>query len=126
MLRIALLVLVAGLAGCANPNAFGRAMEYNSAKITRVRMPDDTYRVFDHPKEQKIMTTSSVGTAAAAGAARSATFGLGDPFAPEQRHEAAARKYLNDTGRTRCTITSGYLLMQPQYEFTYECPEPTG
>ena len=85
-------------------------------------MPDDTYRVFEHPKEDVVMTTSSLGTAAGAGWVRGATLGLAQPYTPEQRHEAAARKFLDDTGRANCKITRGYLLAQPQYEFFYECP----
>ena len=87
-------------------------------------MADDTYRVFEHRSEPTIVTTSSVGATIAASTARGATLGLVNPYSPEQLHQAAARQYLDQTGRPHCVITSGYLLMQPQYEFTFECPRP--
>lgn len=120
MLRILALVCLAALAGCATAG-FNRALEYPHT-LVRVQMPDDTYRVFEHPSENTIMTTSSIGRAIGVGAARGATFGLANPNSPEQRHEAAARQYLAQTGRQDCTIVSGYLLIQPQYEFTFQCP----
>lgn len=113
------------LAGCASPQTFARAMSYVQT-VHRVEMPDDTYRVFDHPTENVVMTSPSIGRAMAAGAATGATLGLADPFTPEQLHEAAARKHLDQTGRAHCEIVSGYLMAEPQYEFTYECPGQPG
>ncbi len=125
MLRIVSLICIAGLAGCASSSGYGRAMQYKwDYKL--VRMPDDTYRVYEHPKEDVVMTTTSVSTAIGTGVASGAIFGLAQPDTPEHRHEAAARKYLNDTGRARCTITRGYLLIRLQYEFTYSCPGTAG
>lgn len=122
MWRCVVLLLAAVLTGCGgSPGGFGRAMTY-PANVTRVAMDDDTYRVHEHATDNTIMTTSSIGAAAASGFAKGLTLGMATPNAPEVRHEAAARKYLDDTGRADCTIVSGYLLVQPQYEFTYECP----
>lgn len=87
-----------------------------------VSMPDDTYRVFEHPNRDRIMTTPSLGKATGQGFVKGATLGMADVQTPEQLHEAAARKYLDETGRAECTITRGYLLMVPQYEFFFECP----
>lgn len=117
MKAILVVAVCAVLAGCASVN---RAMSYNYTP-TPVAMEDDTYRVFDHPSENVIMTTTSIGTAMGQGAVRGATFGLAPVRTPEQRHEAAARKHLDETGRSECRIISGYLLMEPQYEFRYEC-----
>jgi len=99
-------------------------MEYRVTAI-KVAMPDDTYRIFEHPSEKSIMTTPSLGTAFGAGVAQGATLGLAQVAPAEQRHQAAAEQYLADTGRADCKITSGYLLAQPQYEFTFECPAET-
>lgn len=126
MMRIVSLVAVAGLAGCSTTEGFGRARQYNASKITKIQMPDDTYRVFEHPSEKTIMTVPSPAVSFGAGVASGATLGLAQVAPPEQRHEAAARQYLNDTGRQNCTITSGYLLIRPQHEFTYECPPAAG
>ena len=118
----ALLAVVVLLVGCGgSPGGLSRAMTY-PGKVTRVKMDDDTYRVHQHPTDNTVMTTSSIGAAAASGFAKGLTLGTATPNAPEERHEAAARKYLDDTGRSNCKIVKGYLLVQPQYEFTYECP----
>jgi len=89
--------------------------------VHHVRMDDDTYRIFEHPEGNKIMTTPSLGTAAGAGFVQGATLGLAQPLPHEQRHEAAARKHLDGTGRGHCRITSGYEIVRSQYEFTFDC-----
>lgn len=108
------------LASCASPQALSAITSYPS-KVTQVKMADDTYRVFEKPDESKIMTTPSIAASAFRGAARGATLGLAQVMTPEQKHEAAAKEYLVQTGRSNCTITSGYVLAEPQYEFTYSC-----
>lgn len=105
------------LTGCTSLN---RAMEYDPT-VHRVQTEHGVFRVFDHPDENVIMTTPSVGESMAQGVVRGATFGIVSPATPEQQHEAAARKWLDETGRENCKIVSGYLLVKPQYEFTFEC-----
>tara|TARA_R110000751_G_scaffold146094_9_gene250032 strand:- start:32207 stop:32623 length:417 start_codon:yes stop_codon:yes gene_type:complete len=126
MSRILSVTLAAGiavsLAGCTTTKALNRALQYPQ-KPTSVVMQDDTYRVFEIASEKTLMTTTSFGKAISGGAARGATLGLAQTFTPEQLHQAAAQQYLVETGREECTITSGYLLLQPQYEFTYQCLE---
>lgn len=118
-MRVVLIAAVGiALAGC---QSMGTMMSYEQ-KVHLVEMDDDTYRVFDHPTESKVMTTPSLGRAIGAGMAQGATLGLADTFTPEQRHERAARAHLDRTGRSNCPIVRGYLLAQPQYEFWYECP----
>lgn len=119
--QIIVLAVCATLASCASPQAISKMVSYPS-KVTKVKMADDTYRVFEKPDEKLIMTTPSIAASAAMGAARGATLGLAAVMTPEQRHEAAAQEYLKQTGRPQCTITKGYLLAEPQYEFTYSCP----
>jgi uncharacterized membrane protein len=87
-------------------------------------MADDTYRVFEHRSEKTLMTAPSIGKSAAIGAAKGATLGLASTasMSPEQRHQAAAQQYLAQTGRANCKITGGHMVLEPQYEFTYECP----
>ncbi|WP_163269671.1 hypothetical protein [Chelativorans alearense] len=114
---LAAATMAALVAGCA---AVQTAMEYNPT-VHQVAMPDDTYRVFEHPKGDRIMTTASLGRATGQSLTRGITLGIVAPETPEQLHEAAARKYLDDTGREDCRIIRGYLLGQPQYEFFFEC-----
>jgi len=114
------------LAGCGGrPGGLGDAMRYDARSLSHVRMDDDTYRVFEHPQRDRIMTTTSLGRAAGQGFVRGATLGIANVQTPEQRHEAAARRYLDMTSRAECTIKSGYELVQTQYEFMIDCPAGT-
>lgn len=117
---LAMLVL---LTGCISSSSLSRAMSY-PAKSTSVQIGGDTYRVFEHAKDKTLMTAPTIAASAGMGMASGATLGLASVSSmnPEQKHEAAALQYLANTGRPNCTITKGYLLMDPQYEFTYECP----
>mgnify|MGYP003677271706 CR=1 FL=1 len=110
------------IGGC---QSISTAMQYNS-KVNLVQMSDDKYRIFEHPKGDRIMTTSSLGKAVGQGVVQGATLGLASVKTPEQRHEAAARHYLDQTGRSSCQITKGYLLVEPQYEFFFVCNKQSG
>jgi hypothetical protein len=83
-----------------------------------VAMPDDVYRVFEHPKKDRIMTAPSLGAIVAInpGSINSARNDLQD-------HRAAARKYLDETGRAKCPIISGREVAGPQFQFLFNCPE---
>jgi len=123
---IAALVLCGLLAGCGGrPGGLKDAMAYDSKSLTHVQMKDDNYRIFEHPSGDRIMTTTSLGKAAGQGFVKGLTYGLADIQTPEQLHEAAARRYLDLTGRAACPIQSGYELVRTQYEFKFSCPEGT-
>lgn len=120
-MKIAVIALAAlTLAGCQSTN---RIWEYEKT-VHRITMPDDTYRILEHPTENVLLTTPSIGTATAAGLASGLTLGVasGAVRTREQLHEDAARAWLDQTGRQNCQITRGYLLAEPQYEFWFECP----
>jgi hypothetical protein len=119
-------VIALGLAACGGrPGGLQDAMSYDIRSVTQVPMGDDTYRVFEHPQRDRLMTTTSIGKAFGQGFVKGATFGLADVQTPEQRHEAAARKHLDRTGRAHCTIDNGYELLNTQYEFRFTCPPQT-
>lgn len=117
MRKIMTCLAIAGLAGC---QAVGTAMEYK-ATTHQVAMADDTYRVFEHPKGDRIMTTPSIRTISGQAAAKTATLGLARTLTPYENHKAAARRYLDQTGRAHCAILRGDLVMEPQYEFFFDC-----
>lgn len=121
MKRTAIIAVASILAGCVSPQALSRASSYPS-KFTQVAMPDDTYRVFEHETDKTIMTTPSISKAFGPGVVQGATLGLVEHKEPTDAHRAAARQYLDTTGRPTCEIVSGYLLAGPQYEFMYRCP----
>ncbi|MDW9877319.1 hypothetical protein GOA90_08690 [Sinorhizobium meliloti] len=124
---IAVVLAAASLVACSSTSGVGRAMSY-PATSTTVAMADDTYRVFEHRSDKTLMTAPSIGKSAAMGVAKGATLGLTSTasMSPQQRHQAAAQQYLAQTGRSNCKITGGNLVLEPQYEFTYECGSATG
>jgi hypothetical protein len=85
---------------------------------------DDTYRVFDKPASNKLMITPSIGRAMAMGAGRGITLMAADTSVPKPLYERAALGYLASTGRTNCRIVDGYLVIDPQWEFKYDCSVP--
>ncbi|WP_319533268.1 hypothetical protein [uncultured Cohaesibacter sp.] len=114
------LFLGQALTSCAGVS---RALTFDPT-VHHVRLGDHAYRVFEHPDEDAIMTTPPVGGAMVMGAAKGLTLGLANTMPPEKVHEAAARKYLDENGRAHCSITKGYLVAEPQYEFSYDCSRP--
>lgn len=117
ILRVVALCAVSALAGCAGISA---AHEYK-LPARSVQMTDDTYSVYEHPKGDRIMVTPSLGTAAKLGLSRNPLVPGEALDIPYAGIEAAARKYLDDTGRTNCQITRRELVMEPQYAFFFTC-----
>lgn len=97
-----------------------QAMHYSDVHHTKVTMPDDTYRVFDHPEEGKLMVTGSMATAMKVGLLGGFTFGAAGTLASRSAHERAGSGYLAATGRD-CKILDSYELVRGQWEMTYEC-----
>lgn len=110
------------LSSCATSSETARMRSYNQ-KATIVKMPDETYRLYDHPTDSTVIVSPGLGRVVAIGITQGATLGLADAMTPEQRMEAAARQHLANTGRGACSITSGYLLVKPLYEFSYTCKQ---
>jgi hypothetical protein len=81
----------------------------------------ESWRVFDHPRENKLMVTTSFGRAASDGYVRGATLGIVNPQAPKPIFQAPAERFLGKTARAHCRITDGYELVATQYEFRFAC-----
>lgn len=55
------------------------------------------------------------------GLVQGATFGAVRPRLPIPEYQAAAAKWLSDTGRTGCSVSDGYELIDGEWEFSYQC-----
>lgn len=115
-------VLCTTLGGCASLNYI--MAEYQGVTVQEVRMPDDTYRIFDKPTQSKLMVTSSLASATGQGVSKGLTFGAASGEPPKPLFEAAALQYLNESGRPSCRVTDAYVLAQPQWEVKYDCSPP--
>jgi len=98
--------------------------EYSGVEVTRFEVPDkDTYRVFDKPSQNKLMITPSLDRAAGAGFVSGLTFGAvsaQDNLGRKPEFEQVTLAYLTSTGRS-CRIVDGYIVIQGQWEFKYDC-----
>ena len=85
------------------------------------RYDGQTFTVSDRPEASKIQIGPSAASAVLEGLFDGRTYGLfDDPTSEISRYRAAAQAYLNSTGRI-CGITSGGLINNPVFEFSYHC-----
>lgn len=119
MKRILAAVLLAiPIAGCS------QTMQTQFAYIDRVikvEMPDDTYRIREHPRGDRLMVTPSWGTIVRVGTQRGWTLGMVGRLPSAEASEAAARRHMDMTGRTHCVVLSSGPLMDPHYEVIFDC-----
>jgi hypothetical protein len=114
---VKVLALALGLSGCAGLNY---AMEnYKGVEVMPVEYQGHEWRVFDKPAENRLMITPSIGRSMGLGAATGLTFGAAGGI-PKPELQGAAEAWLVKTGRT-CSITDGYVVASPQWEFRYAC-----
>ena len=108
------------LAGCSG---LSYAMQnYASVKPERFAYAGENWRIFHKPTESRLMITPSLTSAFAGGAKTGATFGLaGRQSDPENRFRTAAMMFVKQSVGDECEITSGQLVIDPQYEYNYEC-----
>lgn len=107
------------LVGCAQ---LDYAMtEYGGIKPLQFAYSGKTWRIFDRPADGRLMITPTVGDAAAAGAVEGMTLGLsGNASGSEGVFHSAALAYLKTRSKS-CKIYNGALVINPQWEFFYEC-----
>lgn len=118
---LGIVALCVALGGCASTNYIME--EYHGITVVEVKMPDDTYRIFDKPAQSKLMATSSLGSAFGQGLVAGVTAGTaGGP--PKPLYEAAALQFLAENGRPGCRVVDAYLLARPQWEVKYDCTPP--
>lgn len=120
MKKIAIgLTVIVGLSGCAGMNY--ALKHYTGVEVQQFSYQEAAYRIFDKPEENRLMITPGYGEAVAAGAVQGATLGLSGPMGgPQGKYQIVTQAYLDQT-RTGCKVTSGGLVVQPQWEFFYKC-----
>jgi hypothetical protein len=116
---VALCVAAALLTGCAGINA---ALQYDDVMVKTVMNADGTWRIFDKPREGRLMITPTYGRSAANGLLSGLTLGAADTDIPKSEYQGGVETWLIGTGR-RCMVTDGYKLIRPQWEFKYVCAQ---
>jgi hypothetical protein len=104
-------------AGCAGLNS---ALEYSDVMVMSFMDDKGGWRFFDKPAEGRLMITPSLSRAAGEGAVTGLTLVIADTDIPKSEYQAAVESWLKQSGRD-CTVTDGYKLIRPQWEFKYNC-----
>lgn len=105
------------LSGCTG---FDEAVEisdqYAGTPIARYDNAGGSWRISDKPDEGRLKIGPSLAGSFSAAFGRMVTF----TAPPRDEYQEAVEGWLNSTGRS-CTVTDGYLLVDPQWEFKYSC-----
>ncbi|MBT5913480.1 MAG: hypothetical protein HOH59_11795 [Rhodospirillaceae bacterium] len=95
---------------------------YSGIQPEKFSYAGEDWRIFHKPNEKRLMITPSMGTAMAGGFKQGATLFLaGRQSDPENRFRTASMIYVQTKVSESCEITTGKLLIDPQYEYYYEC-----
>ena len=104
---------------CLPLTACQAVLGYDTTPADEVIVPGGLYRVFEHPMRDRIMTKPSP-----AGIVSAMPGYIGHTSEAAARQAAAARRYLDDTGRSKCPIIFVREIAGPQFEFRFNCPVP--
>ena len=118
MKSLLVISLAFAMSGCANVSYI--VDNYRGVEIQEIATQYDTFRVFDKPAENRLMITSSIGSALGQGLAGGAILNPTAFATPEPVFHEAVEKFLAQSGR-QCTTQTGNLLATPQWEFRYSC-----
>lgn len=114
--------IVASLFAVSACSGAGYAIEhYAGVDVKRIQANGEGSRIYDKPTEGRLMITPTIGRAASVGAVQGATLGTSDGNADTMSEfESAADAYVKSRD-PNCAVTRGALVINPQYEFFYEC-----
>ena len=105
------------LSGCAG---FDEAVEvsdqYAGTPVVRYDDAGGSWRISDKPNEGRLKIGPSLAGSFSAAFGRVVTF----TAPPKDEYQDTVEGWLTSTGRS-CTVTDGYLLVDPQWEFKYSC-----
>jgi hypothetical protein len=105
------------LSGCAG---FDEAVEvsdqYAGTPVVRYDNAGGSWRISDKPNEGRLKIGPSLAGSFSAAFGRAVTF----TAPPRDEYQDTVEEWLAGRGRN-CSVTEGYLLVDPQWEFKYSC-----
>lgn len=117
---IAVLFFSVTLAGCGA--GMDAALQYEGTPLHDFDYGGHPWRIFDMTAESKLMITPSLGRGMGEGFVRGLTFGAVDNDIPKPEYQAVVQEWLKATHLGKqCSVTDGYKLVRPQWEFIYRC-----
>ena len=93
------------------------------ANVQHVALDGLAYRIMENRDKHTITTTPPLGASLKGGLINGLALGMANVLPKKETHAKAARKYLDETGRTACSIERGFLVVEPRYRFVYHCPD---
>lgn len=114
-LPIALALL---LGGCAN---LEYSAQYRDTPAERFEWRGRGWWIQDKPAERRLMISPTLWAAAGQGFVRGITLGAADADIPAPLYRSVVIGWLNDRGRSECSVVDGYEIIRPEWEFTYDC-----
>jgi len=118
MRNLAGLTVAVLLGGCSGSNYLSE--NYAKTRASVISTTHDTWWVSDRPDRGKILVERNPASAAAQGVIGGLLFNPTVAAAPKPLYQEAAEKFLVESGRS-CSIKDGYLVIEPSWEFSYEC-----
>ncbi|MBM2294348.1 hypothetical protein JQX09_20695 [Sulfitobacter pseudonitzschiae] len=117
---LAVLSAVYVASGCTGETEF-YTKDYSTVLAQEMRHNGRVWRIFDKPKEGRLMITPSFSAAAGAGIATGLTLGLiQSPNDKAATFKPAVDAYLSQKSES-CRVIFSKLLIKPYYEFLYSC-----
>ena len=112
-----IITVCVSLCGCAGfDDAVDISDQYNGTPIVRYDTAGGSWRISDKPNEGRLKIGPSLAGSFSAAFGRVATF----TTPPKEEYQETVEDWLMSTGRS-CSVTDGYLLVDPQWEFKYAC-----
>ena len=115
-LLLALTVFV--LTGCSGMSY--AAKNYGGIQVEPWQHDGRKWRIFDKPRENRLMITASFGSAVVQGLGEGLTLGAVNMDHPGNMYRNATVAWLSAQGR-KCEAKSVSLIVSPQWEVEYEC-----
>ena len=106
------------LSGCSGADYL--VNNYASTQLNVISTAHDTWWVSDRPDRRKLLVERNPASAFAQGLIGGLLFNPTVAAAPKPLYQEAAEKFLKENGRS-CAIKDGYLVIEPSWEFSYEC-----
>lgn len=121
-MRLLLLASIALLlTSCMTSSTYNRLMTFNQ-KDQVIKTADGTFRIYAHPTENTLGITPSRADVIGQGAVRGATLGIVSPTTATDKFQRAASAFLENSGRTGCSVGPVSLIIEPIYEVKFSCP----
>ena len=117
------LITVLTICGCTTMEGIKyQTKTYSGTSCDAIRVQGKYFKVYDNVSQQKLMVVPSLGAAMGNGFISGFTGGAAPQSSSGIFYRKAAQIHLGSKDK-KCHIVDGYLIVNPNWEFCYECEE---